>query len=333
MTGRPERFEDRADQLGRYYDVYAFRIGQPEERKVAVLFADIAERKRAEAQREAALEDLRKAHGELEQRVQELETLLEVLPAGVGISYDTGCKDIRVNPTLAKMIAMAPQANVSLSADEEQKEATYRVFDQSGRELATDELPMQAAAQTGAEVRDQVIDILREDGVRLTLLSYAVPLFDAAGERRGAIGAYVDISPLRAAEAEQERLLHQLQERHRQLEFQAEELQALNTSLDQRVRERTAELEAIFASLPDAVYIGNEHGIYRYKCGRAQLSRLRQHRRAARTRSRSWPRRYRPAMPRPASGYGRKMSPSCGRSAARRPLWKCCCATSRPGRT
>lgn len=53
-TGRPRRFERPAAQLGRYYDVYAFRVGEASERKVGVLFKDVAERKKAEdALREA----------------------------------------------------------------------------------------------------------------------------------------------------------------------------------------------------------------------------------------------------------------------------------------
>ena len=47
-TGHPERFENRADRLGRWYEVYAFRVGQPHERRVGILFNDIIERKRAE---------------------------------------------------------------------------------------------------------------------------------------------------------------------------------------------------------------------------------------------------------------------------------------------
>lgn len=48
LTGEPVRFENRAAQLHRFFDVYAFRIGAPEERKVAVLFSDITERRRAD---------------------------------------------------------------------------------------------------------------------------------------------------------------------------------------------------------------------------------------------------------------------------------------------
>ncbi|MBD2014357.1 PAS domain-containing protein [Microcoleus sp. FACHB-53] len=48
LTGEAARFENRAEELKRFYDVYAFRIGEPHEHKVATLFNDISERKQAE---------------------------------------------------------------------------------------------------------------------------------------------------------------------------------------------------------------------------------------------------------------------------------------------
>ncbi len=48
VTGQPVRFVNRAEQLHRWYDVYAFRFGQPENRQVAILFNDITERKHTE---------------------------------------------------------------------------------------------------------------------------------------------------------------------------------------------------------------------------------------------------------------------------------------------
>jgi PAS domain S-box-containing protein len=53
-SGEPKRFENRAAALNRWYDVYAFRIGYPDERKVAVLFNDISDRKRVEDERKRA---------------------------------------------------------------------------------------------------------------------------------------------------------------------------------------------------------------------------------------------------------------------------------------
>jgi PAS domain S-box-containing protein len=48
LTGEPRRFENPALALDRFYDVYAFRLGRPEQRQVAILFSDITERKRAD---------------------------------------------------------------------------------------------------------------------------------------------------------------------------------------------------------------------------------------------------------------------------------------------
>ena len=47
-SGISQHFENYAEALHRWYDVYAFRIGQPDHGQVAILFDDISDRKRAE---------------------------------------------------------------------------------------------------------------------------------------------------------------------------------------------------------------------------------------------------------------------------------------------
>jgi PAS domain S-box-containing protein len=59
LTGEPARFEHEAGALGRWYDVFAYRIGNPEHRRVALLFDDITERKLAENARRESEERLR----------------------------------------------------------------------------------------------------------------------------------------------------------------------------------------------------------------------------------------------------------------------------------
>lgn len=61
LTGQPTRFEHHAEALGRWFDVYAFRLGEPGEATVAVLFSDITERYVMETQREQLLEAERAA--------------------------------------------------------------------------------------------------------------------------------------------------------------------------------------------------------------------------------------------------------------------------------
>jgi signal transduction histidine kinase len=65
LTGESVRFEAPAEALGRYYDVYAFRVGAPEERRVAVLFDDVSASKATERERERLFAELQEANTEL----------------------------------------------------------------------------------------------------------------------------------------------------------------------------------------------------------------------------------------------------------------------------
>lgn len=57
-TGEPRRFERLAEDQGRSYEVHAWRVGEPEQRRVAVLFNDITDRRQAEATARQANERL-----------------------------------------------------------------------------------------------------------------------------------------------------------------------------------------------------------------------------------------------------------------------------------
>jgi PAS domain S-box-containing protein len=58
-TGEPERFVSGSEALGRWFDVYAFRVGRAEERKVAILFNNITDRRLAEERLRESEERLR----------------------------------------------------------------------------------------------------------------------------------------------------------------------------------------------------------------------------------------------------------------------------------
>jgi PAS domain S-box-containing protein len=65
LTGEPMRFANEAKQLGRWYDVYAFRVEDPKRRLVGILFNDITERKRAEAEARDSERRYREVQAEL----------------------------------------------------------------------------------------------------------------------------------------------------------------------------------------------------------------------------------------------------------------------------
>ena len=48
LTGEPARFANGSEAMKRWFDVYAFRVGAPETRRVAVLFSDVTTRKQHE---------------------------------------------------------------------------------------------------------------------------------------------------------------------------------------------------------------------------------------------------------------------------------------------
>src|SRR5690606_41772648 len=72
-----------------------------------------------------------------------------------------------------------------------------------GVEVPPGDVPMQLAAAGARAVGDVELDSVHGDGRVVRLLEYAAPLFDASGNVRGAVGAFVDITGInRLIEAE-----------------------------------------------------------------------------------------------------------------------------------
>ncbi|RYE85466.1 MAG: PAS domain-containing protein, partial [Myxococcales bacterium] len=67
LTGESIRFENAAVALQRWFDVSASRFGPPEQRRVAVVFKDISDRKKVELEREKLLHALARSNQELDQ--------------------------------------------------------------------------------------------------------------------------------------------------------------------------------------------------------------------------------------------------------------------------
>lgn len=147
---------------------------------------DISQRKADEAA-------LRNLNLDLSRKVAELETLLEVLPIGIGIAEDPNCRVIRTNPSLAAMLKLPRDSNASLTAVPDQRPTTFKVMS-GGLEVPADELPLQVAASTGRAVRDLELDIVFNDGHAIRLWESASPLFDEQGRPRGSVGAFVDVT-------------------------------------------------------------------------------------------------------------------------------------------
>ncbi|MBD2169184.1 response regulator [Calothrix membranacea FACHB-236] len=144
------------------------------------------------SERQAAREQILQLNKNLQRRVIELQTLLDVIPIGIGIAEDPQCQNIKVNPAFAKKLGISPENNASLIAPTEQR-PNFKVY-REGKEVPIEELPMQYCTIHGVEVLDYEFDIVQADGTTLTLVEYVAPLFDEEGNTRGCIGAFLDIT-------------------------------------------------------------------------------------------------------------------------------------------
>jgi len=129
---------------------------------------------------------------DLLRKLQEFQTLLNVLPIGIAVAEDPECRRVWMNRALGQIVALPLDHNISLSTTTAD-EPGYQVM-RNGVEVTPAELPMQIAARTQAPVADHYLEIVRSDGSVRRTLSYAAPLFDEKGGVRGVINACVDIT-------------------------------------------------------------------------------------------------------------------------------------------
>ncbi|MBB5038536.1 PAS domain-containing protein [Prosthecobacter dejongeii] len=196
----PVNFTEGSESLGRWFEVYAFPIGCPEQSQVAVKFTDITERLVAER-------EMTRLSQESRARLAELETLLEVLPVGIAIANDPQCSHIRLNAAFSKLLEVPHGGNASKTAPEGQIPQHFRVFNDDGVEVPAEQLPMQLAARDGKEIRDCELNLVFSDGRKVRLLEYVSPLFNERGESCGSVGAFLDITERRHAEQRQKFLV------------------------------------------------------------------------------------------------------------------------------
>lgn len=104
-----------------------------------------------------------------------------------------------------------------------------------GKPFAEEDCPFSGILQSGETIRVREDFVIRRDGVFLPVLCSGAPIF-SEDRVSGAVIAMHDVTDLKHAEMERERLLRD-------------------------VERRAAQLDAVIASIPDAVYVGNEAGL------------------------------------------------------------------------
>ena len=183
----------RLDGEVRDVEVVAAAFPDGDEVAVQVVLRDITDRKRGEA-------TLQESERRAMARATELQAVLDTVPAAVWIARDREGSQIDANRFGADLLRQPRGTNVSVTAPPGERPSNFRPM-KDGVELHGDELPIQAAARFGREFRDFEFDLVFDDGTVRHLLGNSSPIRGEDGAARGSVGAFVDITERKQAEA------------------------------------------------------------------------------------------------------------------------------------
>jgi PAS domain S-box-containing protein len=133
--------------------------------------------------------ELRRLNEQLQQRVAEMESIMKMLPVGVGVAEDPACEVITGNGALSSMLGLKQGDNLSKTS----LELPFDIL-QGGRLLRPEEMPVQQAAFSGKTTGLVELEIVVRNSSPRFLLASASPLFDEVGAVRGAVGAFFDVT-------------------------------------------------------------------------------------------------------------------------------------------
>ena len=213
-TGEPATFENYANTFERWFDVRAVRVGDPEDRQIAILFSDVTERRNAQ-------ERLRVSEALARENIERVQLALS---AGAIIGtwhWDLPSDSFTVDEAFARSFGLDPalgREGLSLA----QVMATVHPDDQPGLAAA-----IKAVVAQGGPYAHQY-RVRRADGRYYWVEANGRVDHAADGTPLRCPGVLIDVEERRAVEAERDQALA--------------DLRALNEALESRVAERTSEL-------------------------------------------------------------------------------------------
>jgi signal transduction histidine kinase len=192
-TGESIRFQSAAEGVGRWFDVFVFRVGAPEDRRVAMLFADVTAQRMMERERETLVSELILESSRLEDVFRQAPAFLAVLRGPEHVFHlvnDTYYQLVGHRELLGRPLLEAiPEVR-----DQGFKELLDRVLT-TGERFVGREMPLLIARTAGAPPDERFVDLIY------------LPLVEADGARGGIIAHGTDVTEQVLARREVERLL------------------------------------------------------------------------------------------------------------------------------
>jgi signal transduction histidine kinase len=198
-TGECIRFESGSEVMGRWFNVFAFRVDDPADGHVAILFTDITERRVAEAALRESEREARELAAALATERSKLEAVIENLPVGVGIGTPSG-ETLLLNRTGLALHGFSSSAEMLASLDD--YGSTFELRDLDGCPLPLADWPVSRALR-GDFVRGFEVQLANRAAGSERIVSYDVaPVRDDAG--RVVLFVYVvqDLTQAKRGEAE-----------------------------------------------------------------------------------------------------------------------------------
>ncbi|MBK8026577.1 MAG: PAS domain S-box protein [Chloroflexi bacterium] len=151
LTGEPFHFVQGSEAMERWFDVHAFRIGKPEDRRFAILFTDITSRRQAEEI--------------LNQQRQILQQIIDALPVMICL-YESSDKFLYFNPVCEQLLGYGASETAEIDLlekllpDPETRQMVRSLMDAPDREWHD----FQFTARDGSPVDSSWAVILLPDG-------------------------------------------------------------------------------------------------------------------------------------------------------------------------
>ena len=180
MTGEPVRTVEGSEAMGRWFDVNAFRVGGDGSKKVAVLFNNITDRKKAEQNNERLLD-------QLEAERSKLAYLFTKAPAFVATLQGPEHIFELTNPAYLKLIGHRDVIGkpVRKALPEIDGQGFFELLDdvfRTGEPFIGRELSVQVQWEPDAPLENRIVDFVYQ------------PIFEASGVVSGIFAHGVDIT-------------------------------------------------------------------------------------------------------------------------------------------
>lgn len=158
LTGKFIRFEDHAEQMNRWFTVHAQPVGYPKERKVALLFKDITERKEAEYERERLLR-------EVETERKKLAAIFHEAPSFMCILRGPDHVFERANNFYQKLIGFSEIIGkpVKEALPEIENQGFIEILDkvyQTGESFSSNDFPVMMQTERGNTEEERILNFV-----------------------------------------------------------------------------------------------------------------------------------------------------------------------------